>query len=71
MMRNNEYSRLVVERNASVFHLSTGTSPTFRVGGVTAVNDQILTNANSELTSAFRRFGQPRSPEPQAFSVHQ
>src|ERR1700688_3626913 len=47
MMRINDYFRLVVERNASDFHLSSGTRPMFRVGGVmTPVNDQILTNAD-------------------------
>ncbi len=47
MMRINDYFRLVIERNASDFHLSSGTRPMFRVGGVmTPVNDQVLTNAD-------------------------
>ena len=47
MMRINDYFRLVVERKASDFHLSSGTRPMFRVSGVmTPVNDQVLTNAD-------------------------
>jgi Tfp pilus assembly pilus retraction ATPase PilT len=45
MMRINDYFQLMVERNASDFHLRSGTCPMFRVAGtMTPVNDQVLTN---------------------------
>jgi twitching motility protein PilT len=47
MMRIHDYFRLMVERNASDFHLSSGTRPMFRVAGtMVAVNDQVLSNAD-------------------------
>jgi twitching motility protein PilT len=43
MMKIDDYFRLMVENKASDFHLSSGTTPKFRVGGdVVAISDQAL-----------------------------
>jgi twitching motility protein PilT len=45
MMQINDYFQLMVERNASDLHLSSGAPPMFRVAGtMTPVNDLVLTN---------------------------
>src|SRR5258708_6950307 len=43
MMKIDDYFRMMVEKKASDFHLSSGTTPKFRIAGeVTAISDQVL-----------------------------